>query len=185
MSITSDAPTATETTVEGIWRLDTTHSSIGFSVVYMGVAPFTASFADVDATLDEDGIRGVAQAASIDVGDETLAAHLASSDFFDTAGHPEVTFEGGPVTVSGEVVAVEGELVVKGNRAHVALSGSISGPVADPWGNRKLALDLSGDVDRTKLGLEWNAPLPDGGSMLADDVTLVGNLVFVQPVREA
>lgn len=188
MSITTDAATpetrVARAAIDGAWTLDPTHSSIGFSVVYMGVAPFTASFGDVTATLDDTGIRGVAQAGSIDVGDENLAAHLASPDFFDVANHPEIAFEGGRLSVSGSEATVEGALVVKGNRAPVSLTGSFNGPVADPWGNRKLALELTGKVDRTTLGLEWNAPLPDGGSMLADEVTLRGNLVFVQPGRE-
>jgi len=183
MSITSDAP-ATATTIDGTWSLDTTHSSIGFSVVYMGVAPFNASFGDVSATLDEAGLRGAAQAGSIDVGDENLAAHLAAPDFFDVANHPEISFEGGPLSVSGTTVTLQGALAVKGNRAPVELTGTIAGPVADPWGNRKVALELSGVVDRTTLGLEWNAPLPEGGSMLADDVTLKGSLIFVQPGQE-
>jgi polyisoprenoid-binding protein YceI len=180
MSTTTDAPA-----IQGTWNLDTTHSTIGFSVVYMGVAPFTAAFTDVAATLDDDGLRGVAQAASIDVGDENLAAHLAAPDFFDIANHPEIAFEGGALSLTGSTATVDGALVVKGNRAPVALSGSVSGPVADPWGNRKLALELAGSVDRTLLGLEWNAPLPDGGSILADEVALKATLVFVAAPEEA
>jgi polyisoprenoid-binding protein YceI len=171
--------TTEPTSLQGTWELDTTHSAIGFSVVYMGLAPFEAAFTDVSATLDAEGIRGAAQASSIDVGDENLAGHLAAPDFFDTANYPEVRFEGGAFERNGSEVSLEGVLEVKGNKAPITLSGTVTDPVQDPYGNSKLGLRLSGVVDRNQLGLDWNAPLPDGGSMLADDVTLTASLVFV------
>ena len=73
----------------------------------------------------------------------------------------------------------DGVLEVKGNRAPITLEGTVTDPVSDPWGNRKLGLSLSGTVDRNAVGLTWNAPLPEGGSMLADDVELNATLVFV------
>ena len=74
--------------------------------------------------------------------------------------------------------------MVKGNRAPVALTGTITDPVSDPWGGRKLGLSLSGTVDKNAVGLTWNAPLPEGGSMLADEVELTATLVLV-PAPEA
>ena len=69
---------------------------------------------------------------------------------------------------------------MKGNRAPITLTGTIADPVADPWGNSKLGLRLTGTVDKNAVGLTWNAPLPEGGSMLADEVALDASLVFVQ-----
>ena len=57
---------------------------------------------------------------------------------------------------------------------------SIVGPVEDPFGNTKVSLQLETVVDRTKFGLNWNAPLPKGGFMLANDVTLSVDLELVQ-----
>jgi len=124
------------TTVTGAWQSDPTHSTIGFRVLYMGIAPFEGAFREFDATLDDAGLRGTAQATSIDVDNEQLAEHLASPDFFDTANHPELRFEGGQLTVDTEgVVRVEGDLVVKGNSAPVTLTGNLTPPVTDPFGN--------------------------------------------------
>ena len=165
--------------VEETWNLDTVHSKIGFSVVYMGVAPFETTFTEVAATLDAQGLRGTAKASSIDVSDENFVAHLASPDFFDAANYPEIRFEAGSFEPNGSDVTIEGELEVKGKRTPVTLSGTITGPVEDPHGNSKLGLKLEGRLDRNEVGLGWNAQLPGGGSILGDEVTLTASLIFV------
>jgi polyisoprenoid-binding protein YceI len=167
------------TDITGTWNLDKTHSSVGFSVIYMGVAPFQGAFRDVDATLTADGLRGTAVAGSVDVDDENLAGHLASPDFFDAAHHPNLAFESGPLSIAGSTVSVDGTLEIKGHRVPVELTGTITSPVADPWGNTKLGLTLTTTVDRTRFDLNWNAPLPEGGEMLGRDVSLTAKLVFV------
>jgi polyisoprenoid-binding protein YceI len=173
--------TTTETTAipVGTWAIDPVHSTVGFTVVYMGVAPFKGAFRSFDATLDGQGLRGVAQASSIDVDNDQLAEHLASPEFFDATKYPELSFEAGPAQREGDRVTFEGVLEVKGNRAPITLTGTISDPVSDPWGNSKLGISLAGKVDKNGVGLTWNAPLPEGGSMLADEVELDATLVFV------
>ena len=172
--------TIEQTTIpSGTWAIDPTHSTIGFTVVYMGVAPFKGAFRSFEATLDDQGLRGVVQASSVDVDNDQLAEHLASPEFFDTANHPELSFEAGPGRREGDRVTFEGVLEVKGNRAPITLSGTITDPVSDPWGNSKLGISLAGAVDKNAVGLTWNAPLPEGGSMLADVVVLAATLVFV------
>jgi hypothetical protein len=54
----------------GSWAIDATHSTVGFTIVYMGVAPFKGAFRSFEATLDENGLRGTAQASSVDVDNE-------------------------------------------------------------------------------------------------------------------
>ena len=168
----------------GTWTFDSTHSSVGFTVVYMGVAPFSGAFRSFEASLDETGLRGTAQVSSIDVDNDQLAEHLASPDFFEAATYPELSFDAGTITRDDNGVTVEGTLEIKGNSAPITLTGTITDPVADPWGNSKLGLSLEGSVDKNAVGLTWNAPLPEGGSMLADEVELTATLVLV-PAPEA
>ena len=164
----------------GTWTLDPTHSTVGFAVTYMGVAPFRGSFGEIDATLDAEGLRGTAQASSIDVDNEQLAEHLASPEFFDAAAYPEIRFDAATGTREGDRVTYIGVLEIKGHRAQVTLTGTITDPVGDPWGNSKLGLTLRGSVDKNSVGLTWNAPLPEGGTMIGEEVELEASLVFVQ-----
>ena len=51
---------------------------------------------------------------------------------------------------------------------------------ADIAGGERVGVELETIVDRTKFGLNWNAPLPKGGFALANDVKLVVHLEFTK-----
>jgi len=168
----------------GTYTSDPVHSSTGFAVKHM-LATFRGSFAAFDAelTVGEDGRAKLVGSVPVDtvvVKDENLAAHLQSPEFFDGEQYPRISFESTDVAIDGSAVTITGDLTLKGHTERVTAEGSIVGPVEDPFGNTKVALQLETVVDRTKFGLNWNAPLPKGGFMLANDVTLSVDLELVQ-----
>jgi polyisoprenoid-binding protein YceI len=174
----------TTTAVPTTWQMDTVHSSAAFAVKHMVVSTFRAKFDDVAATLDlsgdEPALTGRVAVASIDVKDDNLRAHLLSQDFFDAANAPEIVFVSTKVERgSGDDVAVEGELTIKGVTKTVSATGTITEPTEDPFGSTRVCVTLETVVDRTQFGLDWNQPLPKGGFALADDVTLHVELEFV------
>jgi polyisoprenoid-binding protein YceI len=168
----------------GTYTSDPVHSSTGFAVKHM-LATFRGTFAAFDAQLlvGDDGrarLVGSVPVDSVVVKDENLAAHLQSPEFFDAEQHPQIRFESTDIAIDGQAVTVTGDLTIKGHTERVSAEGTIVGPVEDPFGNTKVALQLETVVDRTKFGLNWNAPLPKGGFMLANDVTLSVDLELVQ-----
>jgi len=169
----------------GTWTLDPIHSSASFAVKHMVVATFRGRFEEFDAKLAvaQDGsaeLTGTVQADSIVVKDENLAGHLKSPDFFDTAQYPQISFVSSSVRREGDELLVDGQLTVKGQTHPVTARGGIVGPHEDIAGNTKVGVTLETVIDRTKFGLNWNAPLPKGGFALADDVTLIVELELVQ-----
>jgi polyisoprenoid-binding protein YceI len=165
----------------GTWAVDKIHSSASFAVKHMVVATFRGRFEDFDAQLDvnEDGsakLVGSVDPRTIVVKDENLAVHLQSPDFFDTEQYPEIRFEADSVRIEGDEAIVEGDLTIKGNTERVTSRGAYVGPHEDIAGNTKIGLSLETIVDRTKFGLNWNAPLPKGGFALANDVQLIVEL---------
>ena len=72
----------------GTWRVDPVHSTVGFSVKHMVVANFRGGFDTFDVTLDEDGLRGTVDVASISVSEPNLNGHLLAPDFFDAERNP-------------------------------------------------------------------------------------------------
>jgi len=162
----------------GTWRVDPVHSSATFEVKHMVVATYRSRFDRFDATLAvaPDGaveLSGSVEAASIEAKDENLAAHLASPEFFDTAGHPHIEFRSTDVRVDDAGRAtVSGVLRIKGHEEPLEATGGFVGPHADISGTEKVGLTLEAVVDRTRFGLDWNAPLPKGGFALGNDVKL-------------
>jgi polyisoprenoid-binding protein YceI len=168
----------------GTWQLDSVHSRVGFAVDYLA-GTFHGSFAPFEATLivDESGtatLSGSAKVESIQVQDENLGAHLASPEFFDAEQAPEITFASEGFQPDGAFVAVAGQLVIKGIAKPVQLTGSINGPLVDPYGRTRVSVRLETTVDRSAFGLDWNVPLPSGEPALAQDVTLDAELGFIK-----
>jgi polyisoprenoid-binding protein YceI len=165
----------------GTWKVDPIHSSAGFAVKHMVVATFRGRFEDFDAQLDvaEDGsarLVGSVSPTTIVVKDENLAGHLQSPDFFDTERYPEIRFESDSIRIEGDEAILEGDLTIKGNTERVTARGAYVGPHEDIAGFTKIGLSLETMVDRTKFGLNWNAPLPKGGFALANEVQLIVEL---------
>jgi polyisoprenoid-binding protein YceI len=165
----------------GTWKLDPIHSSASFGVKHMVVATFRGRFEDFDATLevDEAGngtLVGTVDPSSIVVKDENLAGHLQSPDFFDTERYNELRFESTSIRIEGDEAILEGNLTIKGHTEPVTARGAYVGPHEDIAGNTKIGVTLETVIDRTKYGLNWNAPLPKGGFALANEVNLIVEL---------
>jgi polyisoprenoid-binding protein YceI len=177
--------TATLTRVPaGTWSLDPVHSRVDFEVAYLA-GTFKGEFHDVDAELAVEGERasleGRAKVASVDVKDENLAAHLQSPDFFDAERHPELRFAADDIRLDGDgTVSVEGEPTMKGTTKPVVVTGTVTAPIQDAYGNDRFGLELTTTVDRTEFGIDWNQPLPSGEPALANDVTILADLQFVK-----
>ena len=183
------AATTTATPVigvpQGTWGIDTIHSSASFAAKHMVVSTFRGQFDDLDATLTvgDDGeasLLGVVKVDSIVVKDENLAGHLKSPDFFDTERYPEIRFASAAIRRDGDELVVDGDLSVKGHTQRVEARGTISGPATGLDDSYRIGLSLEAIIDRTAFGLDWNAELPKGGRVLANDVTLIVELELVR-----
>ena len=164
----------------GTWNLDPVHSSVGFAVTHSGVMTFRGTFDEIAAKLVDGRLEGTVKVATVVVDDENLAGHLQTPDFFDAEQHPELRFVAKSIERDGDRVSIEGDLTLRGVTKPVEISGTISGPVTDGYGNQRLGLDVETTVNRRDYGIDWAADLPSGEPMLADDVAITANLALVQ-----
>jgi polyisoprenoid-binding protein YceI len=164
----------------GTWQVDPVHSSVGFTVKHMVVANFRGGFGTFDVTLDDTGLRGTVDVASIDVSEPNLNGHLLSPDFFDAERHPQLFFRSTAIRADGDTLDIDGELTIRGVTKPVTITGTSSGPATHPFdGSERLGLEFETVVDRTAFGLDWNAPMPSGGFAVGNDVKLKAELELV------
>ena len=171
MATDTEAPGATEVPA-GSWTVDPVHSVAGFAVRHMMVGTFRGTFSEIDATLTDSKLISKVKVASLQIKDKRLKEHLLSPDFFDAERYPEVIYESSSLTVNDGVLSSEGTITLKGTSTPVTATGRLAGPVVTLGDVQKIGLDLETTVDRDTLGLLWNAPLPKGGVVLGNDVTI-------------
>jgi polyisoprenoid-binding protein YceI len=169
-----------QTIPAGTYGLDPIHSSIGFGVKYNGLTTFRSTFESVSAQLSDGVLTGSADAASIAIDEPNFKGHLLSEEFFNAEVTPTITFRSASIDPADDgTVTVEGELTIKGVTKPVTATGTYAAG-ADPFGNERVAFELSTTVDRREFGLNWQNQLPNGGEALAWDVTLTVNLQLVK-----
>ena len=178
---------ATSTPLAGAYTADPIHSSFGFAVRYQGVSLFKGSLSEVAATLVDGQLDGAAQVESISIRTpEQFRAHVLSAEFFDAANHPEVTFESTELDIREDGTAVvKGDLTIKGITKPIEATGSWTAPAADAFGNTRGHLNLEAVIDRSEWDMNWNMPLPSGGNVLANDVTLTVEVSLVEQQQQA
>ena len=174
---TTEQTTAVPT---GTWNLDPVHSSVGFAIRYSGIGTFRGTFDEFDATLADGRLTGVVKVASVKVDDEQLTGHLQSPDFFDAEQYPELRFVSKEIERDGDRISIQGDLTLRGVTHPVEISGTVTGPLENAYGQQRLGLDLETTVNRHDYGIAWNMELPGGGQALGDDVVIAANLALVQ-----
>lgn len=169
----------TEALPTGTWGVDPVHSDIGFTVDYMS-GTFRGTFSKFSAQVSDGRLEGTAEVASVQVKDPNLEQHLQGPDFFDAERHPQLRFVSERVERDGNALTVEGEITIKGQTHPIELTGTVSDPIADPFGNERFGVKLEGTIDRTAFGVSWNNPLPTGEPALSNEVKLVADLQLVK-----
>lgn len=169
------------------WQLDSSHSTIGFSVKHMMIATVRGQFqrytADLAIDLDDitrSQVSAEIEVASIDTREAKRDEHLRSGDFFDAASHPTITFVSRRIErAGGDDYRLIGDLTIRGTTREVVLEAEFAGVHKDPWGNTRTGFTVTGAVDRKDFGLAWNAALETGGVLVGDKVKLTLDLEAV------
>jgi len=173
------------------WEIDSSHSSLHFSVRHLVIAKVRGAFARWSGTIqvpDGDFSKATVvvtiDASSFDTGVSDRDGHLKSPDFFDVAQYPELRFVGKRVQPrSAADIDVVGELTVKGITREVVLRVEQHGQAKDPWGNVRAAFTAKTSIDRKNFGLTYNQVLETGGVMVGDRVDIDAEIEAVKQVE--
>ena len=177
------------------WEIDSSHSSVHFSVRHLVIAKVRGTFARWTGTVQVPAgdfskatVDVTIDASSIDTGVAQRDAHLKSPDFFDVEKYPELRFVGKRVQPrSGKGIEkdieVVGDLTIRGITREVVLRVEQHGQAKDPWGNVRAAFTAKTSIDRKDFGLTWNQLLESGGVMVGDRVEIEAEIEAVKQVE--
>jgi polyisoprenoid-binding protein YceI len=162
------------------WSLDPMHSELQFKIKHLMISNVSGALKNFHAeveTEDEDfstaKINLVAQMDSISTNNEQRDAHLRNSDFFEVEKYPELKFKSTKVEkTDSDTFALYGELTLKGVTKPVKLNVEFNGVAKDPWGGERAGFVVTGKINRTDWGVNFNSVLETGGVMLSEEVKI-------------
>jgi polyisoprenoid-binding protein YceI len=171
----------------GIWHVDPTHSSVEFEIKHMMIATVRGRFKEFEGTIEaaediaDSRVYGVVKAASIDTNEPTRDQHLRSADFFDVEHYPDIQFESTRIEpLGGPRFRVVGKLTIKDVTREVELESTVEGAQRDPWGNDRVGLRVTGEINRKEFGLTWQQSLETGGLLLGEVVKVIVDISAVR-----
>jgi len=117
-------------------------------------------------------MRFEANIDSISTNNEQRDAHLKSSDFFDVANHPQLTFVSKSFARNSSTeFELIGDMTIRGITKEIKLDVVFNGIVKGFDGDIA-AFEITGKLNRQDFGLRWNALTEAGGFAVGDEVKL-------------
>jgi len=163
------------------WAIDPDHSTVQFSLQYMGIGVFSARFHSINGAIaanETDPIDSSVTVSmpveSVDVRNKTLYDWLLAKDFFNHEQHPEITFRSTDLErVEASRWHVNGALAIAGRTCPVVLDTVYLGQVHHPFAERIMAaFTAETTIKRSDFGLGWNMPLASGTPALGEHVNV-------------
>ena len=162
-----------------IYKIDSAHSTLGFSVQHLMVSRTTGTFDQYEGTITFDPhdlavskIDVTIQVTSINTRVPKRDDHLRSADFFDVATQPTITFKSKEITGEAGQYTVKGELTIKGVTKAVEVPLTINGPAQNPYGGKVIGVSSQFKLNRQDYGISWNKALDTGGFVVGDEVSV-------------
>ncbi len=166
------------------WNIDPNHTAAQFSVRHMGISTVSGAFTKVSGTAQYDpsnpsktSVEATIDAASVDTRVSMRDNDLKSSNYFDVAKYPSITFKSKSVQAAGEgKLKLAGDLTIRGITKEVVLDvDGPSAPVIDPRGNSHVGASASTTLNREDFDVGRTNP------MVGDDITITIDVELVHP----
>ena len=170
------------------WVLDSTHSELGFKIKHLMITNVSGSFNNFQGEVETEGedfstaqINVTVDMASISTNNEQRDEHLRNSDFFEVENHPELTFKSTRIEkADSDTFTLYGELTLKGITKPVKLNVEYNGVAKDPWGGERAGFVITGKINRSEWGVNFNGVLETGGLMLGEEVKINSEIQLVK-----
>ena len=173
----------------GVYGIDPQHSSVEAVARHLMITKVRGRFSDVRGQItvgakpEDSSVSVVLDTASLDTGNAERDTHLRSPDFLDVERFPELSFVSTSVERTGDdTLKITGDLTIRDITKPIELSATYEGEAQDPWGGSRVALGVTGELDREAYGMSWNVALEAGGLLVSKTFALDFS---IQAIREA
>ncbi|MGE0352527.1 MAG: YceI family protein [Gemmatimonadales bacterium] len=178
----------TQAPAPAMFKLDASHSSVGFRVRHLGLSWVNGEFRSFTVELDYDRddparsrVSARIDAASLDTGHERRDADLKSDRFLGVDSFPAITFETRSVEVAGaDSLSVAGDLTVHGVTRPVILGVRING-IRRIGRFERIAFSAATSFDRKDFGITFS-PIIEGIRAAGDEVQVSIEIEASRPV---
>jgi polyisoprenoid-binding protein YceI len=160
------------------WTIDPVHSEVGFSVRHMMVSKVRGRFTKFSGEIVtapnplQSSVRAEIDLSSIDTGQEQRDNHIRSADFFEVETYPTMTYTSQGMRLEDGEYVMDGDLTLKGVTKRVPLRLELNGFSPDPYGGYRAGFTATGEIDRRDFNVSFNAPMANGGVVVADKIHL-------------
>jgi polyisoprenoid-binding protein YceI len=163
------------------WNCDPSHSSITFSVGYLGISHVTGNFGTYNGTLttvqadfNKAAFDFTVDVSSINTGIEARDNHLKSPDFFDIAQFPQMSFSTTSFTKTKKGYQLEGIMTIKGVSKSITFEVVHGGIASDNYGNERAGFKISGKINRSDFQING------GKGVVGDEVSFTLHFNFIK-----
>lgn len=162
---------------EGLYKLDSNHSKIGFEIPHLVISTVEGRFTQVDGTIqlnadfEKSKVEVGVTVASVDTGVPQRDEHLRSPDFFDVKNFPRMSFISTQIKGKLESFELIGDLTIHGVTKRVTFNTRYLGIVGNGYGYDVAAFIGQAKISRKDFGLTYNQTI-EAGQVIGDLVTI-------------
>jgi len=168
------------------YTIDPAHCHIGFSVRHLVINNIRGRFTDYAGSISYDeqditrsSVEITIKAQSVNTDVQPRDEHLRTSEFFDVAKFPDITFKSTRVEKRGSGFAAIGIFTMHGVAKEITIPFKINGK-SNFQGGTHLGVEGTVVIDRRDFGMSWSATLDNGGLVVGNDVTIELNIEAVK-----
>jgi polyisoprenoid-binding protein YceI len=171
------------------WDIDPAHSNAQFVVRHMGISNVQGEFTKISGTiqLDDADVSKSSVAATIDIASVDTRVKgrdddLKSSNFFDVAKYPTMTFQSTKVWKTGDGTSkMTGNLMLHGVTKEVTFDVTGPSKAIQVMGGTRRGASATTKINRQDFGLKYlTGMLPGGDQMIGDTITITLDVEMVQ-----
>jgi polyisoprenoid-binding protein YceI len=176
-ALASSAACAASGYLPGKYTIDPAHTRASFIIPHFVVSEVEGRFNEVkgEFTLADKFADSKVSAAipvkSVDTGVKQRDDHLRSKDFFDAAKYPFMKLVGKSFAGTPESFKLTATLTIKDVTKDVVFEGKYTGSVKDSWGNERVALRMTGQINRKDFHINYDEKV-DLGPAVGDNVKI-------------